>query len=492
MSKKSIIIDEKNVEIKKIVKLENEAWAKLLSEAEKELFKKVKVNGYRPGKVPAHIAKQHVSQASLFNHAIDSYFRANAKEIFEQLKKETERVIAASPAINILKLSDAEAEFEIIYPLATDVKTFKLDKIKAKFPQIKVTEADVEKLIEERLQQSALQLPLTKDQKTKFGDTVTLNYKGYVDGEAFEGGEAEKYDLKLGTKTFIDTFEDQLTNKKVGWKGTIKVTFPAEYAVDKLKGKLAEFEVEIVEAKRPEEVKLTEANLSSLHAGNAKTIAEAKEIYKHTILNNKLTEQLAKFLEDIAHQVMKNNDINVNRMFVQQQVEKRRATIVKQLKDQGIKLEEYLGLIGKSSEEFDQIIADEETKQMQYLLAAQSLVQDLNAKVEVMEEDFKAWKDMTSMQSGLSTTMIDTFFFTNEQNKENIKLQIEERKIQKLLASKWDSKAAKIIEKVEKELAKFAGKISESILEAEKKEAEKSAKKEEEKPKKKTNKKAVK
>ncbi len=180
--------------------------------------------------------------------SINEAYNVFADEIFEEVKKQHENVLQNAVLLELPVLAEESSVIKIEFPLLPDLSNIKLDEsIKTKVSKLKVTEADIDEYLNQLLSKNALVLPLDKKDKTKLGDVVTLKYKGFVNNEPFEGGEADSFDLKLGSKTFIDTFEDQLVGKTVGWKGEVNVTFPENYAVPTLKGQPAVFECEILE-----------------------------------------------------------------------------------------------------------------------------------------------------------------------------------------------------------------------------------------------------
>ncbi|BAW18325.1 trigger factor [Mycoplasmopsis bovigenitalium] len=488
MAKKNIVIDEKKVEIRKTIELKDEQWSKLHEKALQNLVKNLKIDGFRKGKVPADIAKKYISKPQAFENALNSYLSTNLKDIFEELKKENDRVIATQPNINVIEITDEKVVFEVAYPLDVDLSKIKLDGVKVKFELPKVTEKDVEEYIDEKLKETSLQTPLKATQKTKFGDTVTLNYKGFVNNEPFDGGQAEGFELKLGSKTFIDTFEDQLVDKKVGYKGEVVVTFPEKYPVDKLAGQKATFEVEIVAAKRPEETKLTEDNIFVLRAGQAKTIEEAKDVIKWVITNNEIEISLNKYIEEFANEVLKNNEININEIFVHHQVEEKRKQVIQQLKQQGIKFEDYLKILDKNEKEFNELVFKEEKQSISFTLVAQHLLKSVVESKEVSKEEIEQWAAITSMSSGLPTSFLTGFFMQDENNKRQITERILEKRAFVAFVKSQDEKSGEKLEKLQKELETNATRISiewnkraEELKLEKEKEIEKAAKKKDKK-----------
>ncbi|WP_029608632.1 trigger factor [Mycoplasma simbae] len=461
MSKKNITIDENKVEIKKTVELKGKDWEQYQEKSTTDLIKNLKIKGFRKGKVPADVARKYISQGQVFEDALNKYLASELQNIFEELKAETSRVVAVQPNISIQEISKESVKFDVIYPLDADLSKIDDKDVKVKFELPKVTDKDVDAYIEEKLKETAIQLPLEANDKTQLGDTVTLNYKGYVNDEAFDGGQAEKFDLKLGSKTFIDTFEEQLVDKTVGYKGEVVVTFPKTYPVDKLAGQKATFDVEIVAAKRPEKTELTEENLYALRAGQAKTVEEAKQVLKWVILNNEIELSLNKFIEAYVSETVAKNEVKINDLFIRYQVEQKRKQVVDQLKQQNIKFEEYLHVLDKTEEEFDKLVFEEEKQNIAFSLVAQHLLKSVSEGKELSKEEIQTWASLTSMSTGLPTVFLTGFFLQDEANKKQIEERILERKHIKALLLAKDAKNGEKLAKLEEELVTEANKISE-------------------------------
>ncbi|MCT4469599.1 trigger factor [Mycoplasma sp. HS2188] len=461
MANKNVTVDHKKSEISKKIVLSGAEWSDLQEKATQELIKNLKLDGFRRGKVPANIAKKHISKGAIYEQSINKYLNNNLKAIFEELQKENDKIINVTPLTNITKISDEEVEIVIAYPLDVDFSNLSVKDVKVEFELPQTTKENIDTYIQEKLSANALQLPLKADDKTKLGDTVTLNYKGYVNDEAFDGGEAKNFDLKLGSKTFIDTFEDQLLDKKVGYKGEVVVTFPKEYPVDKLAGQKATFDVEIVDAKRAEDVKLTDENVSLLRAGAAKTVAEATDALKWILLNNNVEVSLSAFLEKYVASILEKNDIALNDRLVASQVETRINEVASQLKQQDIKFDEYLKVLGKTEDEFRKLVFDEEKQNIKFALIAQHLIKEVATEDnEPTEDELKAFINATVASTGLPAAFIKMYFLSDENNKRSIYSRLIDRRNLTALLVKLDSKKGKQLVEIEKELNENLAKIA--------------------------------
>ncbi|KKB26654.1 Cell division trigger factor [Mycoplasmopsis meleagridis] len=440
MSNKNIVLNEKNAEIIRKLTIPQNEWQNLLKNKKQEIASKIKINGYRPGKAPKNVIDQHINMGEVFNRAVNEFVSKKYTEIYEEIKKENNRAVNY-PSINITRLTEEMAEIELIYPLEADVNSIKMDNLKSKFSLQEVKDKDIDDYINSKLSSTALLLPLKKDEKTKNGDTVTINYKGYVNDEPFDGGEAENYQLKLGTHTFIDNFEDQLLDKKVGWKGEVKVKFPENYPVSKLANAPAVFDVTISEAKRPEEIKLTKDNISQLGLGEKiASIEEAKKAINLILEKQKLIYSLDLFIDDIFSEILKNNELYIHKNVINFEVSQRKNEIKKMLKQQNVKYTDYLELLGQNEEQLEQLIYKEEEIKVKRSIVISHVIKMVQGDVKIDEKDYTILEKYQSLVSGINFENLKSFVDSSEQNKNRLKVQIEDTKVKELILNKFHKK----------------------------------------------------
>ena len=246
----------------------------------KTISKDIKIQGFRPGKVPVAVIKQR-------------YMSNILKDVLEELVQETSQKLmqeqdvrpALQPTIEVVKFAeDSELEYNIkmeILPNITlpDFSSLTLDRLVCD-----VEDKDVTEYIS-KIAKSAKNFVESDKKSAELGDTVLIDYAGRIDNVAFDGGTAKEQKLELGSKTFIDGFEDQLVGSKVGDNKIVKVTFPAAYHVDSLAGKLAEFEVDVRSILVAEDAKIDDE------------LAKKFGLESLSILEEKVKEQIAKDAE---------------------------------------------------------------------------------------------------------------------------------------------------------------------------------------------------
>ena len=216
-------------------------------------FKDAKVDGFRPGHVPAKVIENKFKkeiEGEILNHIISDEYR----------KAVAENELKPIADIKLEKYEHNDDKVEIVFTIPV-LPTFELGQYKgveAEKENVEVTDETVNEEIE-RLKESAAKLKeIAEDEEAKNDDVVNINFEGFIDGEAFDGGKAEGYDLTLGSHSFIDTFEDQIAGHKKGDEFDVNVTFPENYGAANLSGKPALFKVKVNSIKRKEEAELND------------------------------------------------------------------------------------------------------------------------------------------------------------------------------------------------------------------------------------------
>jgi trigger factor len=222
--------------------IERQVAAKLV-----EISKRVKIAGFRPGKIPLPILKQRYG-ASVMGEVIDKAVNdSSSKAVADKGLR-----AALRPKIDITSAGeDGNLEYTMAVEVLPEIPAIVLDGIALEKPVYPVSDADIDEAIAKIAERHKSSQPVTEDRPAKIGDIVTIDFDGSIDGERKPGMKSENFDLELGTQSFIDTFEDQLVGSKPGDHRTVNVTFPDNYGSPELAGKAAVFEVDVKELKTP-------------------------------------------------------------------------------------------------------------------------------------------------------------------------------------------------------------------------------------------------
>ena len=375
-------VDKKTVEI--TVEAGNDKLKKGLEQAYKDVAKKVNIPGFRKGKVPKQILLNNFGKEFFLEEAANHIL----PEIYEEVLNtvEEENMPLGRPQIEMVQL---EEDKDFIFKIKADAKPqFEIGEYKGielEKTEVAVSDEEVQKELE-RLQDKHSSLEVVpEDSKVKDGDTILLNFKGMVDKVPFEGGTAEDYNLQVGSKSFIEGFEDQLVGMALNEEKVIQVKFPEEYHSPDLAGKDAEFEVKINEIR---EKKLPELNDEFAdNTSEFSTLAELKEDLKKNILEAKEAKANSELKASAVEKVAANFEIEIPQAMVETQIDAFIQNMEMNMARQGLSLNQYLEYTNEKIEDLRaKYQADAETA------VKNSLVLEVIAKnenIEVTDEDLE-------------------------------------------------------------------------------------------------------
>lgn len=254
-----------------------------------QLGGRVKIDGFRPGKVPMAVLRQRYGD-NVRAEALEQ----TVNETIQQLLKDKDIRPAMPPKAEDVTFDEGkDLEYSLIVEIFPDIDDVDFAKVKLDRPVFEVSKEEIDEGLTRLAEQRKTWVPVEKARKAKSGDVAIIDFKGSVDGKLFDGGTAEKYPLKLGSGNFIEGFEDQVIGLKPGENTTVKVTFPENYGSADLAGKAAEFEVTLHEI-REEKVPAIDDNLAK--AAGAETMDKLRE---------SVAEQIKADFEDVARNQLK-------------------------------------------------------------------------------------------------------------------------------------------------------------------------------------------
>lgn len=362
---------EKN-KIEVEIKISPEKWEECLQKSYEEEKGKFSIQGFRKGKAPRKVIEKQYGEGVFFDHAIDIAF---ADEYNEFLDKNLDIEPISQPDVKIEKFEKEGIVLSATAEIMPEVKLGSYTGLTIEKGKEKVKKADVDnelKLIAER------QARFVESQEpAKMGDFATIDFVGSVDGKIFEGGTAQNYRLELGSKSFIDTFESQIVDMKVGDSKDINVTFPENYHEKSLAGKPALFKVVLNKLERKELPEINDefaANVSEF---------ENLEDYKKDIekrLEIKLeTEKERKIENELIEKIVKASEVEIPNVLVEKQIDMFVRDLEMRLGYQGIKVDDYLKYLGTTLDKFK-----EERKEMAVQTVKTRLVLEEIVKKEKM------------------------------------------------------------------------------------------------------------
>jgi len=370
------------------VEVSAEEFSKALDEAFKKVVKEVSVPGFRKGKIPRGMFEQRFGAESLYQDALDIilptvYPNAIDEAGIDPVDRPEIDVEQIEKGKNLIFTAKVTVKPEVKLGEYKGLEVEKLDET--------VTDEEVDNELKQ-LQERHAELAVKEEGTIENGDTVIIDFDGYVDGEAFEGGAADNYSLEIGSGSFIPGFEEQLVGLETGAEKDVEVTFPEEYHAENLAGKPAVFKVKVHEIKSKELPALDDEfakdvndeveTLEELKAQTRTRLEEAKKSEAENNLRDTLVEKAAEGVEvDIPNALIENE---ISRMM--QEFEQR-------LQMQGMNLELYFQFSGQDEAALKAQMQEDAEKRVKYNLTLEAIVKAEN--IDVSDEDVEA--ELTKM-----------------------------------------------------------------------------------------------
>ena len=320
------------------IKIEGEEWKKALHKAYEKNNKKAKIDGFRPGKAPYEIFVKHYGIENLFIDAADSCLQ----ESYLKAITDSKLIPVTEPKVDIKEIDENHVEFIFTIITKPEIKIKKYEGLKIKKDKLEVKEEEIQEEIDHLLEQYAELV--VKEGTVENGDTVILDYEGFLDGVPFEGGKAENYSLVIGSNTFIPGFEEQLIGMDKDSEKEIKVTFPEDYHAENLKGKETTFKVKVHEIKTKQNRELDDEFFEDLGMEGVNSLETLKESIKEHLEAHKKTDIENKFVDDMLDAISKQTEIDIPEEMVEDEINHLIKRFEEQLKYQGVSLDLYYSL----------------------------------------------------------------------------------------------------------------------------------------------------
>jgi trigger factor len=357
-------------------------------------FNGAKVDGFRPGHVPQNVLEKKYKKEiedEIVNHIVSD----------EYAKVVTENNLKPVDNVNLIKYENKDDKIELVFtiPVLPEIKLGEYKGVKAEKEKLDITEEKLNEEIE-RLRANAAKLKEVEEKTAaELNDVVNINFEGFIDGEAFEGGKAEGFDLTLGSKSFIDTFEDQITGHKKGDEFDVNVTFPENYGAANLSGKPALFKVKVNSIKRKEEAELNDDLAKEL---GYDSLEDLKSKTKENLTKREENRIESDFRNKVVEKVVENVSVEVPEQLVQKEIQYRMSEFAQQLQMQGMSIGQYFEMTGQNAEKMRETLKESAEKSIKAQLVLDEIAkvenisatdEDVNKEIEKMAEMYGVEKD---------------------------------------------------------------------------------------------------
>ncbi|MDD7513567.1 MAG: trigger factor [Clostridiales bacterium] len=377
--KTNLLSKEKNV-AKFTMEFTAEEFDQACIDAYKATKDQFSIDGFRKGKAPRSIIEKHYGEGVFFEEAVNQLFQQNYLNAVQELDLD----IIDSPAAEFSEIGKGKPmTITITVPVYPVVEVKDYMGVEAEQEKAQVSDESVQAEIDNMLKRNARMI--TVDRESKNGDTLIFDFKGFVDGEQFEGGTAERHELKLGSGMFIPGFEEQLEGLKAGESKNVEVKFPENYT-EELAGKDATFECLVHEVKEEEIPELDDEFVKDVSEFD--TVDELKEDIKKRQLENAKNMVVSRAKDAVVSKVYENNPVDVPDVMVEDEINRMIQEIGQQLSYQGLTVENYLQYMGKDMSEMRNELREDAAKKVGTRIVLMSIIDKEN--IEVSEEEMEA------------------------------------------------------------------------------------------------------
>lgn len=384
---------EKNM-AKLTIEVSSEEFENAIAKAYKKNKNKISMPGFRKGKAPRAMIEKMYGKGIFYEDAANSII----PDAYADAAKESELEIVAQPEIDVTQIESGKPFiFTATVALKPEVTLGEYKGIEVEKKEVEVTDEEVEAEINKVRESNARMLDID-DRATQDGDTVLIDFDGYVDGKQFEGGKADDYSLVLGSHSFIDNFEEQLVGKNIGDDVEVNVTFPENYQAEELQGKPAVFKVKIKEIKVKELPELDDDFAQDV--SNFDTIAEYKEDLKKKLTENKEEALKREREEAVIGKIIENAQMDIPEQMVDAQTRQMTQEFAQRLSSQGLSIDQYMQFTGLTPQKMIEELKPQALKRIQSRLVLEAVVaaENIETTEEELDEEIENMASMYQME----------------------------------------------------------------------------------------------
>lgn len=380
-----------------------EEFDKALDKAFKKVVKDIEIPGFRKGRIPRMIFEKRFGVESLYQDAVNFVL----PDAYTAAVEEAEIEPVAQPEIDIEEIEQGKPlVFTANVVVKPEVKLGEYKGLEVEEKTVEVTDEDVNELIERQRELQA-ELVLKEEGTVEEGDTVVIDFEGFLDGEPFEGGKGENHSLEIGSGQFIPGFEEQLIGKESGEETEIEVTFPEEYHAEELAGKDAIFKVKIHEIKYKELPELDDEFAKDVD-DEVETLDELKDKKRKELEEQRKQEIENEKREILINKASENAEIDIPKEMIESELEQMMSEFEQRLQMQGMTLEMYTQFSGQDEKDLKEQMREDAEKRVRTNLTLEAIYKQENLEVtdEDVQEELERMAEMYNMEVDQLTSML--------------------------------------------------------------------------------------
>ena len=371
--------------------LEGEEWEKAKKTAFRKLASKVEIKGFRKGQAPKNLVSKYISNNEVLLDAAE----ALAQKALDDAVKEHDLTLIDRPQLNVDEMTDDKCVLTFTCPVLPDVTVGDYKSLNYKVEDVKVEDKEVNDEVAKVLERKA-DLELKEDGEVEDGDTVVIDFEGFIDDVPFEGGKADNHELVIGSHSFIPGFEEQLIGMKAEESKDIMVDFPEDYHTEELKGKPARFAVTVHEIKKKVLPEYNDEFVKELKIDDVETVDAYEEHLRKNLEDRKKSEaeQNAenKLIDDLAEIVT----VDIPDVMVESELQSMIQNYESRLMQQGISLAQFMQITGQTVDGLKESMKDDAIKRIKVNLGLAEIVKLEKIKVDA-EDTAKEYERMAEL-----------------------------------------------------------------------------------------------
>lgn len=396
------------------VTIEGKEWKDAVDKAFKKIASKAEVSGFRKGHVPAAMLEKKISQAERQAQAVEDNANKWMRDAFEELNLTP----ISQPQLDVKSMDADKVELVYTFAVMPEVELGEYKGLKYELKGVKVTKKEIDEEID-RMRKQYADLE-TVDGEAKEGDTVKIDYEGFKDGVAFEGGKAEGYNLKLGSGSFIPGFEDQLIGVKAGDEKELNLTFPEDYHAEDLKGAAVVFKVKVLEVTREVLPELDDDFAKDTNIPEVETVDDLTKKIKERLTNGKKAQAESEADEKLFEELANNTKIDIPDALIDDEANNQINQMAAQIQQYGISFSQYLQMMGKSVDDLKNEYRENAEKSVKLRLTLDKIAEV--EKLEPTDDDVEEQYHELATQYGMEVDKIKPLV-SAEMIKQDIKTQ---------------------------------------------------------------------
>ena len=391
-------------EIRFVAEVSGEEWKKAQQNAIAALAQNVTVKGFRKGKAPLQQAAKYINPRDVLDRAADKFVQKAYKEMLDN--HDVKPIVQPELIVNDFSAEKFSCTFVVATSPKVELGEYKGITIEKK--AVRVYKADIEKELETMAEKNAELVVVEEDVAAELGNTVVIDFKGFVDGEAFDGGEASSFELVLGSNTFVPGFEEQLVGVKTNEDKVVTITFPENYVAN-LSNKEAKFEVHVNAIKKKVVPAIDDEFVADLDIEGVETVEQLKENVKEQLRTRKTNAQAQERYDALLEQIINGAKFFCNNKLLQADADKIVKDFENRLEQQGFSLDDYLVMSKKTKEDINKEALEQAYKNAKqaYVIDAIGVAEkinatpaDVDAKLTEFAEQYKTTVEELKKQLG--------------------------------------------------------------------------------------------